>query len=167
MQGKAPELPFSSKRFFLVLFSSLFGSLVLFSVFLLVLQVLSGCIHLKIRDTHRPNIMNYLPLATLSCLPEQCNNCGKNLSRKSSLSKYMLVVHGASRPSIILQIRYLARLITQRRISFAICYITRDVCTSAKPNLGPTDRHTPAAKRGRRPLHGRTAPMKPVSTELP
>ena len=39
------------------------------------------------RDTHRPNIMNYLvtpkapdhlPLATLLCLPEQCNHCGKN-----------------------------------------------------------------------------------------
>ena len=38
-------------------------------------------------DTQRPNIMNYmgppeapnpLPLATLSCLPEQCNHCGKN-----------------------------------------------------------------------------------------
>ena len=53
------------------------------------------------RDTQRPNIMNYLgppeapdhlPLATLPCLPEQCNHCGKN-----SLSKHMLVVHGASR----------------------------------------------------------------------
>ena len=38
------------------------------------------------KDTHRPNIMNYLgaheapyhlPLATLLCLLEQCNRCGK------------------------------------------------------------------------------------------
>ena len=29
-----------------------------------------------------------------SCLPEQCNHCDQNLSRKSSLSKHMLVVHG-------------------------------------------------------------------------
>ena len=76
------------------------------------------------RDTHRPNIMNYMPLAILPCLPEQCNHCGKNLSRKSSLSKHMLVVHGASRPSKILQDRYLAKLMANRRISFAICYIT-------------------------------------------
>ena len=36
----------------------------------------------------------------------------------------MLVVHGASRPSKILQDRYLAKLMARRRISFAICYIT-------------------------------------------
>ena len=30
-----------------------------------------------------------LPPATLPCLPEQCNHCGKNLSRKSRLSKHM------------------------------------------------------------------------------
>ena len=84
------------------------------------------------RDTQRPNIMNYvvppespdhLPLATLPCLPEQCNHCGKTLSRKSSLSKHMLVVHGASRPSKILQDRYLAKLMASSRISFVICYI--------------------------------------------
>ena len=44
--GKLPELPFSSLRFFsvlfLVLFGSVFGSLVFFSVFIKVLQVLSG-----------------------------------------------------------------------------------------------------------------------------
>ena len=50
------------------------------------------------RDTQRL-IMNYLSLATLPCLPEQCNRCYKNLSRKSSLSKQMLVVRRASRPS--------------------------------------------------------------------
>ena len=57
-------------------------------------------------EIHKPpNIRNYLgppeapdhlPLATLPCLPEQCNHCGKNL-KKNSLSKHMLVVHGASR----------------------------------------------------------------------
>ena len=63
-------------------------------------------------DTQRSKTMNYLathqatdhlPLATLPCLPEQCNHYGNNFSRKSSLSKYMLVVHGVSRPSKILQ----------------------------------------------------------------
>ena len=39
-----------------------------------------------------------------------CKGCGKNFSRKSSLSKQMLVVHGASRPSKILQDGYLAKL---------------------------------------------------------
>ena len=58
------------------------------------------------RDTQMPNIMNYLgppeapdhlPLATLPCLPEQCNHCGKNFNNdKNSPSKHMLVVHGAS-----------------------------------------------------------------------
>ena len=59
------------------------------------------------RDTQLPNIMNYLvppeapdhlPIPTFPCLPEQCNNGGKNFSRKPSLSKHMLVVHGASHP---------------------------------------------------------------------
>ena len=71
------------------------------------------------RDTQRPNIMNYmvspeapdhLPLATLPCFLEQCNHCGKKLSRNSSLSRHMLVVYGASRPTKILQDRYLAKL---------------------------------------------------------
>ena len=60
------------------------------------------------RETQWPNIMNYqvtqkasehLPLTLLPCLPEQCYHCGKNFSRKSSLSKHMFVVHGASRLS--------------------------------------------------------------------
>ena len=81
------------------------------------------------RYTKRSNIMNYLvspvaqdhlPLATLPCLPEQCNQCGKNFSRKSSLFKNMLVVNGASRPSKMLQERYLAKLRARRRISFVI-----------------------------------------------
>ena len=82
------------------------------------------------RDTQRPNIMNYLvipkapehlPLAILPCLPEQCNYCGKNFSRESSRSKHMFVVHGASRPSKVLQDRYQARLMARRRINFVIC----------------------------------------------
>ena len=61
-------------------------------------------------DTQIPKIMNclgppeaadHLPLATLLCLTEQCNHCVKNfkqeLQTKNSLSKHMLVVHGASR----------------------------------------------------------------------
>ena len=84
------------------------------------------------RDTQRPNIMKYLlspeapdhlPLATLPCLPEKCNQCGKKFSRKSSLSKHKGVVHGASGPPKILQDRYLPKLMARRRISFAICYI--------------------------------------------
>ena len=35
----------------------------------------------------------------------------------------MLVVHEASRPSKLLQDRYLAKLMARRSISFAICYI--------------------------------------------
>ena len=35
-------------------------------------------------------------------LPDQCNHCGKNFLRKSSLNKRMLMVHGASRPSKML-----------------------------------------------------------------
>ena len=74
---------------------------------------------LHCRDTQRPNIMNHLvppeapdhmPLAPLPCLPEECNHCSKNFSRKSSLSKHMLLVHGASHISKILQDRYLANL---------------------------------------------------------
>ena len=36
----------------------------------------------------------------------------------------MLLVHGASRPSRILQNRYLVNLMARRRIRFVICYIT-------------------------------------------
>ena len=59
------------------------------------------------RYTQRPSIMNYLltpktldhlPPATLPCLSEQYNHCKKNFSRKSSLSKHMVVLHRASRP---------------------------------------------------------------------
>ena len=84
------------------------------------------------KDTQRPNIMNYLvtpkapdhlPLAPLSCLPEQYNHCGKIFSRKSSLSNHMLVVHGASCPSKILQDKNLTKLMAGRRIRFVIFYI--------------------------------------------
>ena len=68
-------------------------------------------------------------------MPEQCNHCGKNLSRKSSLSKHILVVHGASRPSKILQYRYLAKLMAHRRICFAICYITFKTRISFKEHM--------------------------------
>ena len=96
------------------------------------------------RDTQRPNIMKYvlppeapdhLPLATLPCLPEQCSHCGRNFSRESSLSKHMLVVHGASCPSKILQDRYLAKLMACRRTSFAICYITFKTRISFKEHM--------------------------------
>ena len=53
------------------------------------------------RDTHEflgpPEAPDHLPLGTLPCLPEQCNNCGKNFYNKNSLSKHMLFFHGASR----------------------------------------------------------------------
>ena len=71
------------------------------------------------RDTQRPNIINYLgppeapyhlPVATLPCLPEKCNHCGKNYLKKTSLSKHMLVVRGASCFKKILQDRYLVKL---------------------------------------------------------
>ena len=50
-------------------------------------------------DTQRPNIMNYvvppeapdhLPLVTLSCYPEQCNHCGKNLMELDGTQKDQL-----------------------------------------------------------------------------
>ena len=44
--------------------------------------------------------------------------------KKSCPSKHMLMVHEASCPSKILLVRYLAKLMACRRISFAICYIT-------------------------------------------
>ena len=71
-----------------------------------------------------PQAPDHMPLANLPCLPERCNHCGKNFSRKSSLSKHMLVIHEACRHSKILHDRYLAKLMTHRRISFAICFIT-------------------------------------------
>ena len=77
----------------------------------------------------------HLPLATLPCLPELCNHCGKNFSRKSSLSKHMLVVHAASHPMKILQDRYLAELMAGRRISFVICYIAFKTWISFKKHL--------------------------------
>ena len=68
--------------------------LVLFATCVLALQLLlQGSFHQEkvkqphCRDTQRPNIMIYLeppgapdhlPLATLPCLLEQCNPCGKN-----------------------------------------------------------------------------------------
>ena len=82
-----------------------------------------------------PKAPDHLPLATLPCLPEQCNHCGKNLSRKSSLSKHMVVVHGASRPSKTLQDRYLAKLMAGRRISFVICYIAFKTMISFKKHM--------------------------------
>ena len=104
--------------------------LVPFATCLLPLQLLcQGYFHQKevkqphCRDTQRPNIMNYvvppevpdrLPLTTLPCLPEQCNHCGNNFSKTSSLSKHMLVVHGASRPLKILQDRNLTKLMACR-----------------------------------------------------
>ena len=45
---------------------------------------------------------DHLPLATLPGLPKQCNHCGKNFLRQSSLFKHVLVVHGASCPLEIL-----------------------------------------------------------------
>ena len=47
----------------------------------------------------------------------------------------MLVVHGASRPSEILQDRCLAKLMACRRISFFICYITFKTRISFKENM--------------------------------
>ena len=70
-----------------------------------------------------PEAPDHLPLATLPCLTEQCNRCGKNFSRQYSLSKYMLVVHGASRPWKILQDIYLAKNMAGIGISFVICHI--------------------------------------------
>ena len=61
------------------------------------------------RYTHIPNIMKYVVPPARTGLPEQCSTCGKNFSRKSSLSKHMLVVHGAGRFKKILKDRYLVK----------------------------------------------------------
>ena len=47
----------------------------------------------------------------------------------------MVVVHGASRPSKILQDRYLAKLMARRRISFVICYIAFKTRISFKKHM--------------------------------
>ena len=84
-----------------------------------------------------PEAPDHLPLATLPCLPEQCNHCGKNISRQSSLYKHMVVVHGASRPSKILQ--DLAKLMARWRISFFICYIAFKNRISFKKHMKRVD----------------------------
>ena len=82
-----------------------------------------------------PETPDHLPLATLPCLPEQCNYCGENFSRKSILSKHVLVVHWASCPSKILQDIYLAKLMAHIRISFVICDITFQTRISFKKHM--------------------------------
>ena len=63
---------------------------------------------------------DHLPLVALPCSQEYCNHWGKNFSRKSSLSKHMLVIQRALHPSEILQGRYMAQWMA--RESIAICY---------------------------------------------
>ena len=82
-----------------------------------------------------PKAPDHLTLAVLPCSLAQCNHCGKKFSRNSSLSKHMFVVHGAGRPSKTLHERYLAKLITHRRISFTICYITFNTRFSLKMHM--------------------------------
>ena len=47
----------------------------------------------------------------------------------------MVVVHGARRPSKILQDRYLAKLMARTRISFFICYIAFKTRISFKKHI--------------------------------
>ena len=82
-----------------------------------------------------PEVPDHLPLATQSCLPEQCNHCGKSFSKKSSPSKHMLVVHGASHPLKKLQDIYLAKLMSHRMISFVFCYIAFKTRISFKKHM--------------------------------
>ena len=82
-----------------------------------------------------PQAPDHLPLANLPCLLEQGKHCGMNFSKKSSLSRHMLVIHGASRPFKILQDIYLAKLMALRRISFAIRYITFKMRISFKEHM--------------------------------
>ena len=82
-----------------------------------------------------PEVPDHLPLATLPCLPEQCNHCGKNFTRKSNLSKHMLIVHGDSRPSQIQQDRNLAKLMASKRITYVVCYIAFKTSISFKKHM--------------------------------
>ena len=82
-----------------------------------------------------PEAPEHLPLAAMPCSPAQCHHCRRNFTRNSSLPKHMLVVHGAGRPSKILQNRYLAKLMACRRMSFAICYITFKTRISFKEHM--------------------------------
>ena len=49
--------------------------------------------------------------------------------------KHTLVVQGPSRPSKILQDRYLAELVARKRISFVICYIAFKTSISFKKHM--------------------------------
>ena len=60
----------------------------------------------------------------MTCHSWPCPTRRPSATTVASLSKHMLVVHGASSPSKILLDRYLAKFLARWRISFAICYIT-------------------------------------------
>ena len=73
--------------------------LVPFATCLLPLELLlQGFFHQQeVKQPHRSDTQKTQQMHQItwhSCLPEQCNHCDQNFSRKSSVSKHMLVVHG-------------------------------------------------------------------------
>ena len=111
-------------------------------------KVISSMKKLNNHIVHKPKdptswIIWWLPRHQTTCHSPPCPVCQSSVTTvartfqasPSSLSKHMFVVHGASRPSKILQDRYLAELMARKRISVVICYIPFKTRISFKKHI--------------------------------